>query len=158
MRQYGDPDALDVLATRLARISDQVRSLRERLRAALADVDWRGVAAREFADALAGELADLDRKADTLASAAAVLRRHASIVRERMAAIAAAERLVTEWVARRVRAVDFSRSVAGPFVVPSGSTVPSGAAPASPGPALPPAGSLDWLGLAERLRRHGEPW
>lgn len=106
MSWYGDPDALDRLAGRLAGEADRVRRCAGQLRARPAQTQWRGAAADAFAATVHQEAAALERAAGELDDAAGALRSHAASVRHELARIRAAEHAVTAWLARQATRVE----------------------------------------------------
>jgi ABC-type transporter Mla subunit MlaD len=103
---YGDPDALDRLAVRLASDGERVRRCADLLRARPGQTRWRGPAAEAFAGSVRAEAAALDRAAGELDDAATALRAHAASVRHELARIRAAEAAVTGWLARQAARVE----------------------------------------------------
>ena len=138
MGRYGDPEELDRLAAGLHRRADEVRE------AALdhqADADrarWVSDAATVYRDRLADDRVRVDAAAAELDRAADLLRRHAGEVRERLAAIAAAERSVRDWLQRQAD----PDGLLGPAV---GEVLRD----------LPVPGAVGWLEKSTVLRRLG---
>lgn len=136
MSWYGDPDALDRLAGRLAGQGELVRVRAGQLRATPRQAQWRGPAAEAFAASVLREAAALERAAGELDDAAAALRAHAASVRHELARIRAAEHAVVSWLARAEHAVtDPVRRLVDDL----------------------PSGAREWLDRVVDLRRLGVP-
>lgn len=91
MGWYGDPEALDAAARRLAADAAAVHGRARALERSARGLRWQGPAAAAFRRALQGDLGRLHRAAAELEQAAAVLRTHAAEVRvrqERLRALA----------------------------------------------------------------------
>ncbi|MGY2065814.1 hypothetical protein [Blastococcus sp. SYSU DS0619] len=98
---YGDPAALDALADELCGRARQVRAAADEHRREGARARWVSEAASAYRRQLAADCAAVDAVAGELDAAAELLRRHADEVRERLAAIARAEREVRAWLAEQ---------------------------------------------------------
>lgn len=138
MGGYGDPAALDGLAWELSQRARSVRVAAEEHRRNGARARWVSDAASVYRRQLALECAAVDAAADAMDEAADVLRRHADEVRDRLAAIARAEREVRAWLADRMSGV-------GQLADDVGSLVG----------ALPEAGADAWRDVSRRLTRLG---
>lgn len=101
MGLYGDPDALDSLASELHQRAQLVRRAADEHRAQAARAHWVSTAASAYRRRVTADCADVEAAAEALDHAAVVLRRHADEVRDRIAAIARAERAVRTWVAHQ---------------------------------------------------------
>jgi hypothetical protein len=114
MGMYGDPAALDALAAELSQRARSVRAAGDEHRREGARARWVSEAASAYRRQLAADCAAVDAAADAMDEAAEVLRRHADEVRERLAAIARAEREVRAWLADQAsRAGDLAEDVGG---------------------------------------------
>ena len=98
MGLYGDPAALDALAAELCQRARSVRAAADEHRRDGARARWVSDAAAAYRRQLAADCAAVEAAADAMEEAAEVLRRHADEVRERLAAIARAERAVRAWL------------------------------------------------------------
>lgn len=98
---YGDPAALDALAAELSQRARTVRTAADEHRREGARARWVSEAASAFRRQLGADCAAVEAAADAMDDAADMLRRHADEVRERLAAIARAEREVRAWLADR---------------------------------------------------------
>jgi uncharacterized protein YukE len=135
---YGDPAALDALAAELSQRARSVRAAADEHRREGARARWVSEAASAYRRQLAADCAAVEVAADAMDEAAEALRRHADEVRERLAAIARAEREVRSWVAdQAARVGDLGDDV--------GSLVGR----------LPEAGADAWLSLSSGLTRLG---
>ncbi|WP_346622759.1 hypothetical protein [Blastococcus montanus] len=101
MGGYGDPEALEALAAELHRRAGQVREAADEHARTTDRACWVSDAAAVHRRELAADRAAVEAAADGMDAAADVLRRHADEVRERIAAIARAEREVRAWLADR---------------------------------------------------------
>jgi hypothetical protein len=155
---YGDPDELDRLAGRL-------RDNATRLRQGAADHQRRGemshwvsTAARECRNAIAQDRADVDRAADAIDHAAAVLREHAQQIRHEVALIAKYEREATAWFEHQARSlagrVEDALDSAGHAVKQLFSDPPWRTWPIGPD-SLPATGDMKWLEVGDFMRRQG---
>ncbi|MCZ2857272.1 hypothetical protein [Blastococcus sp. VKM Ac-2987] len=98
---YGDPAALDALADELSGRARQVRAAADEHRRDGDRARWVSDAATAYRRQLAADCAAVDAAAEGVDAAAELLRRHADEVRERLAAIARAEREVRAWLAEQ---------------------------------------------------------
>ncbi|WP_456569874.1 hypothetical protein [Blastococcus sp. SYSU DS0539] len=98
---YGDPAALDALADELCGRARQVRVAADEHRREGERARWVSDAATAYRRQLAADCAAVDAAADGMESAAELLRRHADEIRDRLAAIARAEREVRAWLAEQ---------------------------------------------------------
>ncbi len=96
---YGDPAALDALAAELSQRARSVRGAADEHRHDGLRARWVSDAASAYRRQLATDCAAVEAAADAMDDAADLLRRHADEVRERLAAIARAERAVRAWLA-----------------------------------------------------------
>ena len=99
MGVYGDPAALDALAAELSQRARSVRAAADEHRRDGARARWVSDAASAYRRQLATDCAAVEAAADAMDAAADLLRRHAEEVRDRLAAIARAEREVRAWLA-----------------------------------------------------------
>jgi uncharacterized protein YukE len=95
---YGDPAALEALAAELSQRARSVRAAADEHRRDGARARWVSEAAAAYRRQLAADRAAVGAAADAMDDAADHLRRHAGVVRERLAAIARAEREVRAWL------------------------------------------------------------
>ncbi|MGY1914011.1 hypothetical protein [Blastococcus sp. SYSU DS0973] len=135
---YGDPAALDALADELCGRARQVRTAADEHRREGHRARWVSEAAAAYRRQLAGDCAAVDAAADGLDAAADLLRRHADEVRDRLAAIARAEREVRAWSAERATRSDELLEDVGSVLAE-----------------LPEAGAEAWRQAAVRLSRLG---
>jgi uncharacterized protein YukE len=135
---YGDPGALDALAAELSHRARQVRAAADELRRDGQRAHWVSEAASAYRRQMAADCAAVDAAADAMDEAADALRRHADEVRERLAAIARAEREVRAWLASQASRV-------GDAVEDVGSLLGQ----------LPEAGADAWRDVSGRLSRMG---
>jgi ABC-type transporter Mla subunit MlaD len=135
---YGDPAALDALAWELSQRARSVRAVADQHRRDGARARWVSEAASVYRRQLATDCAAVDAAADAMDEAAEVLRRHADEVRDRLAAIARAEREVRAWLADQASKV-------GDLADDVGSLLG----------ALPEAGADAWRDVSRRLTRLG---
>lgn len=98
---YGDPEALDALASELSQRARAVRAAADEHRREGARARWVSDAASAYRRQLAQDCAQVEAAADGMDHAADLLRRHADEVRHRLAAIARAEREVRAWLAEQ---------------------------------------------------------
>ena len=138
MGLYGDPVALDALAAELSQRARQVRVASHEHRRDGERAHWVSAAASAYRRQLAADCAAVDAAADAMDDAADALRRHADEVRERLAAIARAEREVRAWLASQASRV-------GDAVDDVGSLLGQ----------LPEAGADAWRDVSGRLARLG---
>ncbi len=96
---YGDPAALDALAAELSQRARSVRAAAGEHRHDGYRARWVSDAASAYRRQLATDCAAVEAAADAIDDAAELLRRHADEVRQRLAAIARAERAVRAWLA-----------------------------------------------------------
>lgn len=96
---YGDPAALDALGAELSQRARSVRAAADEHRRDGARARWVSEAASAYRRQLADDCAAVDAAADAMDEAADLLRRHVDEVRDRLAAIARAEREVRAWLA-----------------------------------------------------------
>jgi hypothetical protein len=96
---YGDPAALDALAAELSQRARSVRAAADEHRRDGARARWVSDAASAYRRQLAADCSAVEAAADAMDAAADLLRRHADEVRDRLAAIARAEREVRAWLA-----------------------------------------------------------
>jgi hypothetical protein len=135
---YGDPAALDALASELSQRARSVRAAADEHRRAGARARWVSEAASAYRRQLATDCAAVDAAADAMDDAAGVLRRHADEVRERLAAIARAEREVRDWLAGQAfRVGDVAEDVGNVLAE------------------LPEAGADAWRNVSKQLTRLG---
>ena len=138
MGGYGDPAALEALAAELSQRGRSVRAAADEHRRDGARARWVSAAASVYRRQLALDCAAVDAAADAMDEAADLLLRHADEVRDRLAAIARAEREARAWLAHRaLRAGDVADDVG----------VLLGA--------LPEAGADAWRDVSSRLGRLG---
>jgi hypothetical protein len=135
---YGDPAALDALASELSQRARSVRVAADEHRRDGARARWVSEAASVYRRQLATDCAAVDAAADAMDEAAALLRRHADEIRDRLAAIARAEREVRAWLADQASRV-------GEFADDVGALLG----------ALPEAGADAWRNVSGRLTRLG---
>ena len=98
---YGDPDALDALATELSQRAREVRAAGEEHRREGDRARWLSEAASAYRRQLARDCGAVEVVADEMEQAADELRRHADEVRSRLQAIARAEQVVRAWLAEQ---------------------------------------------------------
>jgi uncharacterized protein YukE len=103
MGLYGDPDALDALASELDQRARSVRAAGEEHRGQGARARWVSDAAAAYRRQLAADCAAVDAAAGRMEEAADLLRRHADEVRDQLAAIARAEDAVRGWLSDQLR-------------------------------------------------------
>jgi hypothetical protein len=139
---YGDPDALEAIARQIEACAGGVRDRTQRLRVAVGAVAWRSTAATAFRAVAEEDAHRADHAAAELDEAAARLRRHAGLVRERVAEIRRLERTVMAWL-------DDQRLA---LVSGAGAAVDEVAELAR---RLPPPGDMGWLGIGVELTRRG---
>lgn len=96
---YGDPERLFALANAVEAKETELRRRVVELRRVAAGTQWQSAAARKHRERLEHDLAAVLRCADRLSTAGDELRAHATVVAERIAMIAAAEREVRQWFA-----------------------------------------------------------
>jgi hypothetical protein len=96
---YGDPAALDALAAELSQRARSVRAAADEHRRNGARARWVSEAASAYRRQLATDCVGVDAAADAMDDAADLLRGNADEIRERLAAIARAEREVRAWLA-----------------------------------------------------------
>lgn len=135
---YGDPAALDALAAELSQRARTVRAVADEHRRNGARARWVSDAASAYRRQLATDCTAVAAAADVMDEAADVLLRHADVVRERLAAIARAEREVRAWLTDRAARL-------GDLVDDSGLLVGE----------LPEAGADAWRFVPSRLSRVG---
>jgi uncharacterized protein YukE len=99
MGLYGDPAALDALASELSQRARAVRAAADEHRRDGARARWVSEAASAYRRQLETDCAAVEAAADAMDEAADLLHRHADEVRDRLAAIARAEREVRAWLA-----------------------------------------------------------
>ncbi|RBY95270.1 hypothetical protein DQ237_14415 [Blastococcus sp. TF02-8] len=138
MGLYGDPDALDALASELSQRAGEVRAGGEEHRLEGARTRWVSEAASAYRERQAEDCADVDTAADAMERAADLLRRHADEVRERLAAIARAEEAVRSWLSDQA-------ARGGELLGDVGDLLGD----------LPEAGADAWRGISGRLNRLG---
>jgi hypothetical protein len=135
---YGDPAALDALASELSQRARSVRAAADEHRRDGARARWVSEAASVYRRQLATDCSAVDAAADAMDEAAALLRRHADEIRDRLAAIASAEREVRAWLAEQASRV-------GEFADDVGALLG----------ALPEAGADAWRNVSGQLTRLG---
>ncbi|MFI7589845.1 hypothetical protein ACIB24_22470 [Spongisporangium articulatum] len=142
---YGDPDELERLAVG---IREQAQGVREQAQARLQrseQATWASSAAEEWRQRVREETTHANTSADTLDEAAQALIAHAAEVRERLAAIAAAEKAVTGWFKDRWNDLERVASTATGDAVRG---IETAAQELRDGWAsLPPPGDARWLEL-----------
>lgn len=138
MGRYGEPAALDALASELSQRARSVRAAADEHRRDGARARWRSDAASVYRRRLALDCAAVDAAADAMDEAADVLHRHADEVRDRLAAIARAEREVRAWLAGQASGVGDLADDLGRVLG-----------------ALPEAGADAWRDVSRRLSRLG---
>lgn len=138
MGSYGDPAALDALAAELSQRARSVRAAADEHRRDGTRARWVSEAASAYRRQLATDCAAVETAADAVDEAAETLRRHAEEVRDRLAAIARAEREVRAWLADQAPRV-------GDFAGDVGSLLGE----------LPEAGADAWRDVSSRLSRLG---
>jgi methyl-accepting chemotaxis protein len=125
---YGEPIKIREVAERLERRASQLRSEADALVAAGERAPWVSLAADRMRAGAAERRADLVGVARDYEEAAAVVRRHAAVVQQRLDLVAEAQRHALRLLDRLGDAVDL------------------------PGlPDLPPPGDLGWLAVADSL-------
>lgn len=108
---YGDPEELERLARRLRTRAGLVReSAADQVRAG-ERAHWVSAAGQAYRQVAARDGRDVEAAAERLEAAAAVLARHAEVVRERIAAIAGAEAAVRSWLGDRLRQAEAARDL-----------------------------------------------
>lgn len=137
---YGDPDALEAAARRLAADAQGLRDRARAVRRSAASMCWQGPAASAFRRALDDDLDVMHRAAGELEQAAAAMREHAAQVRERLERIRALEHAVTGWFDRRLRSLQDDPPWSGWTWRPG---------------SLPAPGDLAWLDVGADLHRRG---
>jgi uncharacterized protein YukE len=138
MGVYGDPAALDALAMELSQRARSVRAAADEHRRDGARARWVSEAASAYRRQLARDCAAVDAAADAMDEAADLLRRHADEVRNRLAAIARAEREVRAWLADQASRVGDVADEVGNLLG-----------------ALPEAGADAWRNVSRQLSRLG---
>lgn len=138
MGLYGDPDALDALASELDQRARSVRAAGEEHRGRGARARWLSDAAAAYRRQLAVDCAAVDAAAGRMEEAADLLRRHADEVRDQLAAIARAEDAVRGWLSEQVRRGGDVLDDVGDLLG-----------------ALPEAGAEAWREVAGQLGRRG---
>ena len=138
MGLYGDPAALDALASELSARAREVRTAGLEHRQAGTRTTWVSTAASEYRHRTSADCADVDAAADRMDAAADLLRQHADEVRERLAAIARAEQEVRAWLAGQA-------ARGGELLDQAGAGLGR----------LPEAGADAWRDVAGGLRRLG---
>lgn len=138
MGMYGGPAALDALAAELSQRARSVRVAADEHRRVGARARWVSEAASAYRRQLAADCAAVETAAEAMDDAAGVLRRHADEVRERLAAIARAEREVRAWLAEQASRVGDLADDVGNLVG-----------------GLPEAGSDAWRNVSSGLTRLG---
>ena len=114
MRLGYEEAALDALAAELSQRACWVRTAADEHRREGARARWVSEAASAYRRQLAADCVAVEAAADAMDEAAEVLRRHADEVRERLAAIARAEREVRAWLADQAAQLgDLADDVAG---------------------------------------------
>lgn len=101
MGWYGDPEALDALASELAQRARDVRAAGAEHRREGERARWVSDAAAAYRRQVARDCADVDAAADAMAEAVDLVRRHADELREQLAEIARAEHAVRIWLAEQ---------------------------------------------------------
>jgi hypothetical protein len=139
---YGDPDALEAIARQIEACADVVRDRTRGLREAVVAVAWQSTAAAVFRRTAEEDAGRLHQAAQGLDEAAARLRRHAAVVRERIAEIRRMERTVLGWLNDRREALVDGVGAAADEV-------------AELARRLPPPGDVAWLGVGAELARRG---
>jgi hypothetical protein len=138
MGAYGDPAALDALAAELSLRARLVRAAADEHRHDGARTRWVSNAAAAYRRQLASDCAAVDAAGEAIDEAADLLRRHADEVRDRLAAIARAEREVRAWLADQVSRVGDVADDVGSLLG-----------------ALPEAGADAWRDVSRQLSRLG---
>ena len=100
---YGDPDELDKQAARVAAAAEEVRSRARVLQARADAVAWESTAADGFRRMVSKDAAAMVGVSQALDEAARELRRHAAVVRERLAMIRSIEEAVRGWFGIQLR-------------------------------------------------------
>ncbi|KJK51677.1 hypothetical protein UK23_06040 [Lentzea aerocolonigenes] len=170
---YGNPDELDRIAAEIEKRADGVRDRAKKLDDDARKMEWHSVAAERCRETVGGDMRQLEKAADGLAEAAALLRRHAQEVRELIAMIKNVSEAVVGWFASAIdrfeRALDAFNQAARDFANGVADVLGfGGSQPPSPpqppwtgrkwGPDnLPPAGDKAWLEAGEYLRAQGVP-
>jgi uncharacterized protein YukE len=135
---YGDPNALDAVASELSQRAREVRAAGEEHRSEGARTRWVSEAASAYREQQAKDCAAVDAAADAMERAADLLRQHADEVRERLAAIARAEEAVRSWLSEQAARGGELLDDVGDFLGE-----------------LPEAGADAWRGLSHQLGRLG---
>ena len=138
MGLYGDPAALDALASELSARARAVRLAGAEHRQSAARTQWVSTAASVYRQQLSTDCVEVDAAADRLDETADLLRRHADEVRTRLAAIARAEQEVRAWMAEQA-------ARGGELLEEAGDALG----------ALPEAGADAWRQVSGRLSRMG---
>lgn len=138
MGLYGDPAALDALASELSARAREVRVAGDEHRRAATTTRWVSTAASAYRRQMSADCAQVDAAAERMDAAADLLRQHADEVRERIAAIARAEQEVRDWLADQA-------ARGGELVDQAGDLLGQ----------LPEAGAEAWRDVAGGLRRLG---
>ena len=138
MGRYGDPAALEALASELSQRARSVRAAADEHRRDGAGARWVSAAASVYRRQLTTDCATVDAAADAMDEAAYLLRRHADEVRDRLAAIARAEREVRAWLAHQALPVGDVADDVGDLLG-----------------ALPEAGADAWRDVSRQLSRLG---
>jgi hypothetical protein len=170
---YGNPDELDRIAGEIEKRADGVRDRAKKLDDDARKMEWHSVAAERCRETVGGDRRQLEKAADGLTEAAALLRRHAQEVRELIAMIKKISEAVVGWftiaIDRFNRAVDAFNQAARDIAdgVADALGFGGGQPPSPPQPPwtgwkwgpdnLPPAGDKAWLEVGEYLRGQGVP-
>ncbi|MCA0143770.1 WXG100 family type VII secretion target [Blastococcus sp. LR1] len=136
MGLYGDPAALDAVASELSQRAREVRAAGDEHRREGARTRWVSDAASAYRQQQAKDCADVDAAAEAMERAADLLRQHADEVRERLAAIARAEEAVRAWLSEQAARGGELLDDVGDFLGD-----------------LPESGADAWRGLSNQLGR-----
>lgn len=146
---YGDPDHLDLLATQLSAVANNVRHHAGAMTGRAHQVRWQSIAADRFRHEVESTRQTLISKADAIDAAAAALRAHAAVVRSRIAEIAAIEQAALRWLGSEVHQGETTAEQGLSGIWQKAQEIGLGLS------SLPPSGSKEWLDVGDRLKRSG---
>ncbi len=158
MTSYGDPSELERLGRQVRDHAQEVRDRAIRARAAAHAASWHSVARERFIAEVENRIGHFEGAASRLDEAADRLDEQARAVREALALIRAAQAAVLGWVGEATAEVERAAARGLTAVMVAGVEIASVRVPGSTGlrlPALPTSGDLDWLEVANTLRRGG---
>ena len=158
MTFYGDPSELERLGRQVRKHAQEVRDRAARASAAAQAASWHSVARERFIAEVENRIEDFEGAARRLDEAADRLDEQAQAVREALALIRAAQAAVLGWVGEATAEVERAAARGLTAVVVAGVELASVRVPGSTGlrlPSLPTPGDLDWLEVADTLRRGG---